>query len=166
MQILKALLVAWLLAHDLALAQLMPVGPDWQESAVPPPPAFDLNRLIRVPGPDGSTLKFGIDPDTVTVTPEGIVRYVIVATSPDGGRNVMYEGIRCNVGQHRIYARHNAATGWTVQKDSEWQSLYGSATTRHAQALSLAGVCKDRAVNRSAANIVRTLKSELPGGYD
>ena len=166
MQALKVGLAACLLGSGLVMAQLLPESPDWRESEVPPPPAFDLKRLIRVPGPDGSSLKFGIDPETVAVTPEGIVRYVIVASSPDGGRNVMYEGIRCSTGQYRLYARHNESGGWTALKESEWQPLYGSAASRHALTLSLAGVCKDRAVNRSAANIVRTLKSELPGGYD
>jgi hypothetical protein len=75
-------------------------------------------------------------------------------------------GIRCSAGQHRVYARHNATGGWSVLSGSEWQPMYGSAASRHALALSLAGVCKDRAVNRSASNIVRTLKSEQPGGFD
>jgi hypothetical protein len=166
MQALKVGLAACLLGSGLVMAQLLPESPDWRESEVPPPPAFDLKRLIRVPGPDGSSLKFGIDPETVAVTPEGIVRYVIVASSPDGGRNVMYEGIRCSAGQYRLYARHNESGGWTALKEGEWQPLYGSPASRHALTLSLAGVCKDRAVNRTAANIVRTLKSELPGGYD
>ena len=161
-----AMCLTLLLCSGLATAQLLPVSPDWRESEVPPPPAFDVKRLIRVPGPDGSSLKYGIDPATLSVTPEGVVRYVIVASSADGGQNVMYEGIRCSAGQHRVYARHNATGGWSVLSGSEWLPMYGSAASRHALALSLAGVCKDRAVNRSASNIVRTLKSEQPGGFD
>jgi hypothetical protein len=161
-----ALCSTLLLGFGLAMAQMLPESPDWRESDVPPPPAFDVKRLIRVPGPAGSSLKFGIDPSTLAVTPEGVARYVIVASSADGGQNVMYEGIRCSTGQHRVYARYNAPEGWSVLNGSEWQPMYGSAGSRHALALSLAGVCKDRAVNRSAANIVRTLKSEQPGGFD
>jgi hypothetical protein len=149
-----------------AAAQLLPEDPNWRESAVPPPPAFDLNRLIRVDGPPGSSLTYGIDPVTLSVTPESVVRYVIAATSKDGGQNIMYEGIRCSTGQHRVYARYRTGAGWSPLQEGDWQSLYGSAATRHAQALSVAGLCKDRSVNRSAANIVRTLKGEQPGGYD
>jgi hypothetical protein len=104
----RAMCLTLLLCSRLATAQLLPDSPDWRESEVPPPPAFDVKRLIRVPGPDGSSLKYGIDPATLSVTPEGVVRYVIVASSADGGQNVMYEGIRCSAGQHRVYARHNA----------------------------------------------------------
>ena len=162
----KCLAISMLLASSAALGQLFPQSPDWRESDVPPPPAFDLNRLIKVPAPQGSSLKYGIDPSTVTTTPEGIVRYVIVASSADGGQNVMYEGIRCSTAQHRVYARYNAAKGWTVLPESDWKPLYNAAASRHAMTLSEAGVCKDRAVNRSASYIVRALKAELPGGYD
>jgi len=155
-----------LLACAGAGAQLMPDDPNWRESAVPAPPAFDLKRLIRVDSPTGSSLNFGIDPATLSTTPEGVVRYVIVATGKDGGQNIMYEGIRCSAGQHRVYARYHAATGWSPLQEGDWQPLYGSAATRHAVTLSLAGLCKDRAVNRSVDTIVRTLKGEQPAGYD
>ncbi len=158
-------LSAWLVCAG-AAAQLLPEDPNWRESVVPPPPAFDLKRFIRVDSPAGSSLSYGIDPVTLSVTPESVVRYVIAATSKDGGQNVMYEGIRCATGQHRVYARYNPISGWSPLQEGDWQSLYGSAATRHALTLALAGVCKDRAVNRSAANIVRTLKGEQPGGYD
>ena len=166
MHLFKALGLSLLLVCAGAAAQLMPEDPNWRESAVPAPPAFDLKRLIRIDSPKGSSLTYGVDPATLSVTPEGIVRYVIAATSKDGGQNIMYEGIRCSTGQHRVYARYSANTGWSPLQEGDWHSLYGSAATRHALTLSLAGVCRDRAVNRSAANIVRTLKAELPGGYD
>ena len=162
----KYLAVSIFLIGSAAFGQLFPQSPDWRESDVPPPPAFDLNRLIKVPAPQGSSLKYGLDPNTLTITAEGIVRYVIVASSADGGQNVMYEGIRCSTAQHRVYARYSAATGWTVLPESDWKPLYNAAASRHAVTLSEAGVCKDRAVNRSASYIVRALKSELPGGYD
>ena len=166
MRTARCLAASVLLAGSASFGQLFPQNPDWRESDIPPPPAFDLNRLIKVPAPQGSSLKYGIDPSTLTTTPEGIVRYVIVASSADGGQNVMYEGIRCSTAQHRVYARYSAATGWTVLPESDWKPLYNAAASRHAVTLSEAGVCKDRAVNRSASYIVRTLKSELPGGYD
>ena len=163
---IKTLALTILLAVTGATAQLLPEDPNWRESAVPPPPAFDLKRFIRVDGPAGSSLTYSIDPTTLVVTPESVVRYVIAATSKDGGLNVMYEGIRCSTAQHRVYARYNASSGWSPLQEGDWQSMFGSAATRHALTLSLAGVCRDRAVNRSAAYIVRTLKGEQPGGYD
>ena len=50
-----AMCLTLLLCSGLATAQLLPDSPDWRESEVPPPPAFDVKRLIRVPGPDGSS---------------------------------------------------------------------------------------------------------------
>jgi len=162
----KTLVLALLLAGTSAIGQLMPDDPNWRESPVPPPPGFDVNRLIPLESPKGSTLNYGIDPATVTTTPEGIVRYVIVASSREGGQNVMYEGIRCSKAQHRVYARYNAKSGWSPVSDGDWQPLYGSAASRHAVTLAEAGACKDRAVNRSASTIVRTLRGEQPAGFD
>jgi hypothetical protein len=162
----KTLALALLLACTGVAAQFLPESADWRESAVPPPPAFDVKRLIRLESPKGSTLTFGIDPATLSITPEGIVRYVIVATGQGGGQNVMYEGIRCSAGQHRVYARFSAKDGWSAISGGEWQPLYGSAASRHAVILAEAGACKDRAVNRSVSTIVRALKGELPAGYD
>lgn len=166
MQLHRCVGVFLLLVCGSVAAQLFPQNPDWRESDVPPPPSFDVNRLIRIPAPPGSSLTFGVDPATLTTTPEGIVRYVMIASSPDGGHNVMYEGIRCSTGQHRVYARYSAPTGWTVLPDSDWRPLYNSAASRHALSLAQAGVCKDRAVNGSARYIVLSLKSAQPGGYD
>jgi hypothetical protein len=148
------------------MGQFMPEDPNWRESIVPPAPAFDVNRLIRIESPKGSMLTFGIDPATLTTTPEGVVRYVVVASSLEGGQNVMYEGIRCSKGQYRVYARYNAKSGWSPISDGDWQPLYGSAASRHAVSIAEAGACKDRAVNRSASTIVRTLKGQQPAGFD
>ena len=35
--------------------------------------------------PPYMSLKFGIDPGTITITPDGIVRYVVVASNRSGG---------------------------------------------------------------------------------
>lgn len=140
-------------------AQIAAEDPDWRESALSSPPTFNLNRLVNLEAPAGSTLKFGIDPATLSVTPEGIVRYVMVATSPSGARNVMYEGIRCTTAQHRVYARHHPESGWSLVRGGEWHALAGSASTRHALALATAGACTGRSANRSAPDIVRALEA-------
>ena len=36
-----------------------------------------------------------------------MVRYVVVATSDSGAVNAIYEGIRCDTGRFKVYARHN-----------------------------------------------------------
>jgi hypothetical protein len=88
-----------------ATAQLAAQDPDWKELDAPPPPAFELSRLLPFEVSAGSTLKFGIDPATLQLGSDGILRYVVVARSSTGTVNAMYEGLRCSTGEVRTYAR-------------------------------------------------------------
>lgn len=162
----KALTLIALLACAGASAQILAEDPDWRESTVTSAPAFDVKRLIRLESPPGSSLAFGVDPATLLVTPEGVVRYVIVASGPGGSLNVMYEGIRCSTAQYRIYARHHTETGWTQVRDGDWESLFGSASARHALTFARAGACTGRSANTSADTIIRTLKTDRQTGYE
>ena len=51
------------------------------------------------------TIKFGIDPDSLTISKDGIVRYVVVAAAESGSRTAMFEGIWCRTGEVKVYAR-------------------------------------------------------------
>ena len=81
----------WLLALALgagvAQAQLSAPDPDWGEVEAPPPPQLRTDRLVRIDLP-GSTLRFGVDPASVSVGDDRIVRYVVVAASTAGVRDL------------------------------------------------------------------------------
>jgi hypothetical protein len=125
-----------------------------------PAAALRLDRLIRIDMPE-STLRFGVDPASVTVTSDGIVRYVVVATSASGAVNALYEGIRCSTAETRLYARHNPDTGWVPVKDGEWRPLHEARPTRHSLAIARGGACLGSGPNQSAARIVRDLGGDV-----
>lgn len=153
-------LAVWLaVASFSAFAQLAADQPDWKEMAVPPAPVFDATRVVVVDAPVVSGLKFGVDPKTISIAPEGIVRYVVVATSSSGTVNAMYEGVRCATGEFRVYARHNPGSGWANTTTADWKSLYAPAPSRHTLAIAKAGICKGNAPNSSVEQIVRDLKA-------
>jgi hypothetical protein len=102
---------------------------EWQEAEAPPPPAFDLSRLLPFEVSAMSSLKFGIDPQTLSIGKDGILRYVMVATNTSGAMNAMYEGIRCNTGEYKTYARYYPGSGWTKASSAEWQPLRGTRST-------------------------------------
>lgn len=158
---LSFMAAALVLATAVAQAQVPADDPDWREAEVPPAPALNLQGLIPLEIA-GSALRFGIDPSSIAVGSDGIVRYVVVATSATGVVNAIYEGIRCGDGEFRIYARHNPAGGWMVLKDSKWRPV---KEQRHTQVIARSGACMGRTANRSVVQIVRDLRTPLERRY-
>ncbi|MHB8949616.1 MAG: CNP1-like family protein [Rhodoferax sp.] len=137
--------------------------PDWKESEAPPPPAFHADRLIPIDMPSYVSLRFGVDPATLVITPDGIVRYVMVTRNATGAISAMYEGIRCARGEVKTYARYSSSGQWSAVKDPLWQRLNDNLPSRHALALARQGVCEGRAMSASSvADIVRALRSPAP----
>lgn len=161
MRIDRFLVLGLALWASMAQAQLAAVDPDWREVEAPPPPAVSLDGLIPVEVPR-SALRFGVAPASVTLGSDGIVRYVVVASSPSGAMNGLYEGVRCSTGEHKVYARHNPGSGWVIAKDAPWQPVQ---QVRHALVIARAGVCVGHAPNQSVAKILSDLRSPT-GRFD
>ena len=155
------LIAALALAAPLAQAQLLaPVDPDWREVQAPPPPAVRLEGLIPL-GMPRSTLRFGVEPASIAIGDDGIVRYVVVATSAGGAINALYEGIRCSTGETKVYARYNTGSGWTIAKDAPWRPLLGAPGSGHSLVIARTGACIGHAPNRPASQIVRDLRAPV-----
>ena len=145
-----------------AFAQEEP--PEWKESAAPPAPGFNKNRLLPLDMPHYVTLQFGIDPATLVITPDGIVRYVVVATNATGSLSAMYEGIRCATGEVKTYARFSSNGQWAPIQEPVWRGLNDNLPSRHALALANQGVCESSSIAASSvAAIVSTLKKNQQG---
>lgn len=143
-----------------AAAQLSPPDPDWKELEAPPPPAFEVSRLVPFDVSINSALQFGVDPATITIGRDGVVRYVIVARSSSGTVNAMYEGMRCSTGEVRTYARYNASGGWSRATGNEWRTMFGSPATRHTLMFARQGGCTGNSAPRSVDDIVRSLRNQ------
>ena len=140
-------------------AQVNPDAMDWKEGEVPPAPAFDAGKLLVFDVSTGSSLVYGVDPATLRIGDDGIVRYVMVATSRSGARNVLYEGIRCSSGEFKTYARHSAEGGWRAVDKPEWRSMFGNMPSRHAVQLARTAACSNSAPASSVGEIVQRLKT-------
>ncbi|WP_210544638.1 CNP1-like family protein [Rhodoferax sp. PAMC 29310] len=142
-----------------AFAQIVALDPDWKESEAPSPPSFTQKNLIPLNMPNYVSLKFGVDPQTLTITSDGIVRYVVVATNSSGSMAAMYEGIRCATGEVKTYARFNSSGEWDTLKRPEWLDLAGKQPSKHALVLARQGVCEGAtSTGLSVTDIVRALR--------
>lgn len=139
------------------VAQLVPVDPDWREAEAPPPPVPVPARMIPIDMP-GSSLRFGVDPESVTVGRDGVVRYVVLAVAPSGTINAIHEGVRCSSGEVKVYARHTASSGWVAADRADWQRLHDVANSRHSLIIARSGACVGQGAAGTASEIVRNLR--------
>jgi hypothetical protein len=131
-------------ASTLAWSQTPVESTEWTEAAVPPPPAFSTDKLLPIEMPPYVTLKFGIDPKTVTLGGDGVVRYVVVMRNASGSTQAAYEGILCTTGEVKTYARAGANGAWMLVQAPQWREMTDNLPSRHAFAISKQGVCDGR----------------------
>lgn len=152
-------LLLGLLMTSMAHAQLLSDPADWKETDVPPPPAYDMNKLLTFEVTRSSPLVYGVDPASFSISQsDGIVRYVVVATSAAGAKNVIYEGLRCATGEVRTYARAKPDGTWVPVANSEWKSAFDLSLPRHSLRFAKIAACQNAAPVSSVAELVRRLK--------
>jgi len=139
--------------------------PEWKEIEAPPPPAFNKDKLIPIDMPKYVSMRFGVDPATLVISPDGVVRYVVVASNEAGSISAMYEGIRCSTGEFKSYGRLASTGQWSLFKEPQWRDMYDpSLPSRHAKALARQGVCDGMALSaNSVATIIKSLKNPTQG---
>ncbi len=163
LELLRAAACALALAATASHAQIFtdPAAPDWHESDAPPPPALRIEGLIGIEMP-GSQLRFGVDPKSIVIGANGVVNYVVVASSTSGAVNGIYEGVHCASGKVRVHARFTPGSGWTTVKDAPWRDLHEQGMSRHSLVIARNGACMGQGPGTSAEQIAR----DLAGGGD
>jgi len=109
-------------------AQSSPFKSDWEmeqekliirEGEVKLPPRFRDEDLLEFEIGRTVSFRFFIDKASLAVGADEVVRYTLVARSPQGVENVSYEGIHCQTGRTKAYAVGQAGGGWRAVKQ-EW----------------------------------------------
>jgi hypothetical protein len=63
-----------------------------------------------------------VDPETISVGDDGVVRYVLVIVSSSGAWNTSYEGILCRKGEYRRYA-YGSGGQWQELPATPWRQV-------------------------------------------
>lgn len=135
---------------------------DWKEEAVPPAPPFSKDRVIALSMPPYVSVRVGIDPDTVQVGSDGVVRYVAVMTNASGTLSATYEGIRCTTGEVKTYARFGSSGQWMAVTEPVWKPLLGSVPSPHAYVFAHDAACNSH-VAEWREDILRQLRQPAQG---
>lgn len=128
------------------------------EEVVTPPSSYSKDALIAIEMPPHVSLKIGIDPSTIAVFPDSVMRYVVVMRNTSGSTTVAYEGIHCAKGEVKTYARVNSAGTWVSVSQPQWRSLANNSATRHAQAIAQQGGCDEGIAGRKREDVINALK--------
>lgn len=107
----------------------------WQEIEVQLPAAPKDETLQPFYVSAASSNRFYIDLATLSVAKDGVVRYVMLIITPDGGRNVTYEGMRCETRERRIYASGRRDGSWSKSRNSDWSRIQEAYANRQHAAL-------------------------------
>ncbi|MBF0254865.1 MAG: hypothetical protein HQL47_00070 [Gammaproteobacteria bacterium] len=98
----------------------------WQEDNAVIPPLPDPGQMLEVPI-DGLGDEFSvfIDPETLHVGKDQVVRYWLLLRSKLGAVNTHYEGIKCTGAEYKDYAfgSSRAASGYRQVKEPQWASV-------------------------------------------
>ena len=93
------------------------------ESALELPPFPEKVDLIPFVVGDDPYTQYLIDGKTLSVGNDEVIRYVLVAISSEGARNVSYEGMRCTTGERRFYASGRSDGSWARSRNDKWQDI-------------------------------------------
>lgn len=132
----------------------------WQEIEIQlPAPPKDADLLSFYVSPT-ATQNYAIDPKSLTVGTDGVVRYTMVAVSQGGARNVSYEGIRCVSFEKKLYALGQPDGKWTRSRRDQWEPIVrGNANRQHA-ALALDYFCQGRSIAGKGEEMIKRIRSK------
>lgn len=153
MRIQASLLALLLLPAGAAVAESGDDEPprQWQEADVQFPLAPLRENLLPLYVSAATVNKFFIDSASLSVGTDGVIRYVMVVETPEGGRNVTFEGMRCEARERRIYASGRLDGAWSKARKDEWVRIQDAYANRQHAALFLEYFCPFGNSVRSAA---------------
>lgn len=123
----------------------------WQELEVQLPAAPKQASLLPFYVSAATENQFFVDGATLSVGSDGVVRYVLLILSPQGGRNVTFEGMRCETRERRIYASGRLDGSWSKARKNEWVRIQDVYANRHHAALFLEYFCPVGNIVRDAS---------------
>ncbi len=162
---MKVLLAFALAAFALQAVAQKPVEPsewereqerrNWKEGDIKLPAYPKTESLIEFEVV-GGTFRFFIDPASLAVGPDGVVRYTLVARAPSGYANISYEGIRCAAGAYKVFAHGNDGK-WT-SRESEWRRVEAKSMNAWHHELHRSYFCPNGEAIKTAAEGLDALR--------
>jgi hypothetical protein len=131
--------------------------PAWKEELPQLPTYPEKDRLLEVPASQpGNDFRVYIDPDSLSVDADQVVRYSLVIVSSSGVRNISYEGLHCGKREYRRYA-YGSDDAWFPIEASPWQRVSDSGMGRYRHVLYWEYLCDPVRANLDVAEMLERL---------
>jgi hypothetical protein len=101
----------------------------WIEIATPLPQYPEPENYLPFEVNATTPFQFFVDAKSISVGADDVVRYSLIAKSPEGASNVSFEGMRCSTRQYRVYAIGRADKTWSEVRRSRWESIESTVDT-------------------------------------
>lgn len=124
------------------------------------PPAYPKEgNLLQFDAGAATQHRFFIDPESISVGDDGIVRYTLVVKTAGGSSNVSFEGMRCDSRELKVYAFGRTDGSWIAARDPQWRRIEYQEVNRHHGALYTEVLCRNRVPVKSAKDVVNAIRS-------
>ncbi|HQR84752.1 MAG: hypothetical protein B7Y05_26280 [Polynucleobacter sp. 24-46-87] len=105
--------------------------------------------------------KFAVDTNSILIGNDGVTRYTVILTSPNGNSQIQYEGIRCDSFQWRIYGTFENGS-WKENPLSSWIKIQDNTPNRYQAALAQGALCNLKYQEKDIKTILQSLN---PNGF-
>jgi len=131
----------------------------WVELEAKPPAYPKDGNLLQFDAGAATPHRFFLDTESLSVGPDGVVRYTLVVKTAGGATNVSYEGIRCDTRQYKVYALGRRDGTWMETRDPQWRRIEYREVNRHHGVLYADILCRDRIPVKNAKDALEAIRS-------
>jgi CNP1-like family len=87
-------------------------------------PAYPEDSALLEFRPHGiSKNRFFVDPASVSIGSDRVVRYTVVVKSTSGVANTSFEAMRCETAEYKVFALGTRDRSWSVLPNSAWREI-------------------------------------------
>ncbi|SNS22347.1 CNP1-like family protein [Noviherbaspirillum humi] len=135
-------------------------GKVWRELEVAPPAPPVAAELIPFDAGATATQTFLVDPKSISVGSDGVVRYTLVSRSAAGATNVSFEGIRCSSFEKKILAIGRPDGSWAKSRRDQWDKISLNGINRQHASLARDFFCDGSLIAGTPERMVQRLRAQ------
>lgn len=104
--------------------------------------------------------RFFIDRESLQIADDRSIRYALIIESPNGVRNVSYEGMRCSTAEIKTYAWGTSEGKWYAAKEPQWQPIRADRMNGQHETLYTRYFCEAASAARTANDLIQLMQQK------